>query len=159
MKRCNQDILVTCEEVTKFTQAILIPSEKQSDICVGLKNLLLPLHPPCSPVATLKIDPGPGMRSLYLQQPLKCMNIVIDLGEPKNKNKLATIDKQIQELENELIRIAKPNSPVTSSTLSLSVANLNSRIRSNGLSSYEQWIGRDQYSKSQLNLKGRDLRV
>ena len=157
MKRCNQDILVTCEEVTKFTQAILIPSEKQSDICVGLKNLLLPLHPPCSPVATLKIDPGPGMRSLYLQQPLKCMNIVIDLGEPKNKNKLATIDKQIQELENELIRIAKPNSPVTSSTLSLSVANLNSRIRSNGLSSYEQWIGRDQYSKSQLNVKDRDL--
>ena len=54
------------------------------------------------------------------------MNIVIDLGEPKNKNKLATIDKQIQELENELIKIAKPISPVTSSTLSLSVANLNS---------------------------------
>ena len=61
------------------------------------------------------------------------MNIIVELGEPKNKNKLATIDKQIQELENELIRIAKPNSAITSSELSRSVANLDSRIRANGL--------------------------
>ena len=96
IKRCNQFILVACEEVTKFTQASLILSERHTDIASGLKNLLLPLHPTCSPVATLRVDPAPGMRSLYHQQPLKFMNMIIELGEPKNKNKLATIDKQIQ---------------------------------------------------------------
>ena len=157
LKRCSQDILVVCEEVTKFTQATIVDSEKHIDIVTGLRNILLPLHPPCSPVATLKVDPAPGMQSLYKQQSLKDINIIVDLGESKNKNKLATIDKIIQELENELIKIAKPQSRISSNDLSLGVANLNSRIRSTGLSAYEQWIGRNQYSKCQLRSSDRSL--
>ena len=33
---------------------------------------------------------------------------------------------------------------------------MNSRIRSNGLSSYEQWIGRNQFNKSQLDIMDRE---
>ena len=83
--------------------------------------------------------------------------IIIELGQPKNKNKLATINKIIQELENELIRIAKPQHRITPNDLSLSVANLNSRIRSTGLSAYEQWIGRNQFTKSQIDNNDRSL--
>ena len=85
------------------------------------------------------------------------MSIIIELGQPKNKNKLATIDKIIQELENELIRIAKPQHRIKPNDLSLSVANLNSRIRSTGLSAYEQWIGRNQFTKSQIDNNYRSL--
>ena len=90
------------------------------------------------------------MQSLYKQQSLKDINITVELGESKNKNKLAAINKIIQELENELIKIAKPQSHISSNDLSLSVANLNSWIRSTGFSAYEQRIGRNQYSKCQL---------
>ena len=40
---------------------------------------------------------------------------------------------------------------------SLGIANLNSRIRSTGLSAYEQWIGRNQFTKAQLHTRDRSL--
>ena len=101
-----------------------------------MRNLLLPLRPPCSPVAAAKLDPDPAMQNLHNRQALKDMNILIDLGEAENKTKLATIDKIIRQLENELIRIKRQARP-TLNDLSLSIANLNSRIRSTGLSAYE----------------------
>ena len=52
------------------------------------------------------------MQSLYKEQSLKDMNIIVDFSESKNKNELATIDKIIQELENELIKIARPQARV-----------------------------------------------
>ena len=97
------------------------------------------------------------MQSLYKQQSLKDINITVELGESKNKNKLAAINKIIQELENELIKIAKPQSRISSNNLSLSVANLNSQIWSTGLLAYEQCIGRNQYSKCQLRSSDRYL--
>ena len=157
LKRCSQDILVVCEEITKFTQATIFDSEKHLDIVTGLRNILSPLHPPGSPVATLKVDPALGMQSLYKQQSLKDINITVELGESKNKNNLAAINKIIQELENELIKIAKPQSRISSNNLSLSVANLNSQIWSTGLLAYEQCIGRNQYSKCQLRSSDRYL--
>jgi hypothetical protein len=42
LKRVSQDILVVCEEVTKFTQATIVDSEKHIDIVTGLSNILLP---------------------------------------------------------------------------------------------------------------------
>ena len=157
LKRCSQDIPLVSEEVAKFTKATIVDSEKYLNIVTGLRNILCPLHSPCSPVATLQVDPALGMPLLYKQESLNDMNIIVDLGESKNKNKLATIDKIIQELENELLKITKPQSRISSNDLSLSVANLNSRIRSTGISAYEQWIGRNQYSKCQLRSSDRAL--
>ena len=128
MLRSGQKILVACEEVTKFTRASLVNSEDHETITNALKEVLLPMHPPCSPLAKLKVDPAPCMQSILRSQPLQQMSITVELGEPKNPNKLATIDKQIQELQHELSRIVKPNSPITSTQLSRAVANLNSRI-------------------------------
>lgn len=157
IKRCNQKILVLTEEVTKFTQATLVETEDHKLILQGLKELILPLHPPCSPLATLKLDPAPAMQSLFRIQPLQDMNIMIELGEPKNKNKLATIDKQIQELENEITRNVRSNDKLRKSDLSFAVSSLNSRIRTCGLSSYEQWHRRDQFTKEEINTVDKDL--
>ena len=158
LRRATQKILVLCEEVTKFTQSILIDSEDHICITQGLKQLLLPLHPPCSPTAKLKLDPGPGNQTLYRLQPLQPIHVIIELGEAKNKNKLATVDKQIQELEQELVRITRSSTCKVSQTdLSLSVASLNSRIRSCGLSSFEQWHKRNQFDNKEINISDRSL--
>ena len=151
INRSRQKILVLCEEVTKFTGATMIESETHVSVLQGLKELLLPLHPPCSPSATLKLDPAPAMQTLFRLQPLQDINVLIELGESKNPNKMATIDKQIQELENELIRVIKRNNQLSRSDLSISVANLNSRIRSCGLSSFEQWHHRSQFDKKVIH--------
>ena len=158
LRRATQKILVLCEEVTKFTQSILIDSEDHTCISEGLKQLLLPLHPPCSPTAKLKLDPGPGNQTLYRLQPLQSIHVIIELGEAKNKNKLATVDKIIQELENELIRLTmNSTTKISQPELSLSVASLNSRIRSCGLSSFEQWHKRNQFSNQDINISDQSL--
>ncbi len=151
IQRVSQKILVLSEEVTKFTQATLIDSENHHDVLHGLKELILPLHPPCSPTAVLKLDPAPAMQTLHRSQALQDINIQIELGNAKNKNKLATIDKQIQELEDEITRIANPNARLCKSDLSVAVSSLNSRIRSSGLSAYELWHRRCQFSKNEIN--------
>ena len=152
IRKCSQKILVLCEEVTKFTQATIIDSEDHTAVISGLKLLLLPLHPPCSPTATLKLDPGPGMQTIRRLQSLQDINIIVELGEPKNINKMATIDKVIQELENELVRVTKGHdSNISKVDLSLAVSVLNSRIRATGMSSFEQWHKRSQFDKKQLH--------
>ena len=157
MVRSKQKILLACEEVTKFTKGKIISDETQDTITQGLKELLLPMHPRCSPTATLKVDPASAMKSIYHAQPLKSLNIVVELGEAKNPNKLATIDKQIQELQAELCRIVKPNCQISNLELSQALANLNSRIRSCGLSSFEQWHRRDQFSSKEIHVSDHSL--
>ena len=41
--------------------------------------------------------------------------------------------------------------------LAMAVSALNSRIRSCGLSSYEQWVRRDQFSRSEISIQDKDL--
>ena len=65
---------------------------------------------------------------------------------------MATIDKVIQELENELVRVTKGHdSNISKVDLSLAVSVLNSRIRATGMSSFEQWHKRSQFDKKQLH--------
>ena len=54
------------------------------------------------------------------------------------------------ELEAEFLRQDPPNSTMTPISLAISIARLNSRIRSNGLSARELWTQRDQYTQSQF---------
>ena len=157
LKRSSQNVLVLTEEVTKFTKAKLVDSETNSCIVDGLKELLNHYRSPCSPCATLKLDPAPAMQTLHRTQPLKSMNVIIELGEPKNKNKLATIDKQIQELRNEFTRIVHHNAKLLPKDLSQAIAVLNSRIRYCGLSSYEQWHRRSQFNQKEINVSDSKL--
>ena len=157
IRRNQQMILTMCEEVTKFTVATFLDSEQHSSILKGLRELLYHVHPTCSPTATVKVDPAPGMRTLHRIQPLQNINILLELGEAKNKNKLATIDKQIQELENEFIRFEGTGSKLDKEHLSCALSALNSRIRSCGLSSYEQWHRRNQFDKSDIPISDKDL--
>ena len=77
MFRSGQKILVACEEATKFTRASLINSEDHDTITNALKEVLLPMHPPCSPLAKLKVDPAPCMQSILRTQALQQMSVTV----------------------------------------------------------------------------------
>ena len=54
------------------------------------------------------------------------------------------------EVEEELCRQAPNGEPITQLGLSIAMSRLNSRLRRQGLSAYELWTHRDQYSNTQL---------
>ena len=72
--------------------------------------------------------------------------MTLDFGRCVNKNKNSNADKAVQELEKELKRLTPDGSPASASTIALAVANLNNRIRFNGMSSKEMLFKRDQFT-------------
>ena len=68
---------------------------------------------------------------------LKSVGITLDFGTTKNKNKNASVDKSIQELEKEIKRMDPDGDHITSITLALAISDSNHSIRANGLSSKE----------------------
>ena len=58
----------------------------------------------------------------------------------------------MQELEAELRRLLSRNDKISATTLAIATAQLNSRIRTNGMSSREMWLNRDQFTNDQLPL-------
>ena len=66
-------------------------------------------------------------------------------------------EKAVKELSRELLIMVSDTQDVTSTTLSLAVANLNARIRAPGLSAHELWTQRDQVSGEQTPFDDEEL--
>ena len=88
---------------------------------------------------------------------LKHLNVTIEVGRVKNKNKNPVAEKAVRELEEELIRQEPGGKPVSEVGLSLATARLNSRLRLTGLSSRELWTQRNQFTHEQLPLSDYQL--
>ena len=83
---------------------------------------------------------------------LKHLNVTIEVGRVKNKNKNPVAEKAVRELEEELIRQEPGGRPVSEVGLAIATACLNSRLRFSGLSSRELWTQRNQFTHEQLPL-------
>ena len=65
---------------------------------------------------------------------LKRLNVTIEVGSIKNKNKNPVAEKAARELEEELIRQEPRGCPVSEVGLAIATARRNSRLRNWGLS-------------------------
>jgi hypothetical protein len=112
------------------------------------------LHPIDGPRAVIRVDPAPwpSFVSLSNNDGLKHLNVWLDVGRIKNKNKNPVAEKAVQELEEELLRQEPGGGPVNPTGLALATARLNSRLRHQGLSARELWTQRSQYTGDQLPL-------
>ena len=108
------------------------------------------LVPQSGPKATVKVDPASSCRSLASDSELARHGMVLELGHPKFKNKNPVGERGIRELHSELSRI--DGQLISEKDLATAVATLNSRIRREGLSSWEMWTHRCQFTGSQLSL-------
>ena len=88
---------------------------------------------------------------------LNHLNVTIDVGRVKNKNKNPVAEKAVCELEEEIIRQEPGGRQVSAVGLALATARLNSRLRLPGLSSRELWTQRNQFTHEQLPLSDYDL--
>ncbi|VDH94003.1 Hypothetical predicted protein [Mytilus galloprovincialis] len=158
LKRNRQLILVVRETVTSYTSTCFIKDEKLGSLRDGLIiHLLIPLKPLNGPSVVVRVDPAPGFRPLCDDSYLKQLNISIEIGRVKNRNKNPVADKAIAELEDELLREERDHSPLSENTLVIATTRLNSRLRQRGLSSRELWTQRSQFTHEQLPISDMNL--
>ncbi|CAC5380497.1 unnamed protein product [Mytilus coruscus] len=137
--------------------ACFIKDEKQGSLRDGLIRLLIPLKPLNGPSVVVRVDPAPGFRLLSDDSYLKQLNISIEIGRVKNQNKNSVADKAIAELEDELLREERDQSPLSENTLLIDTTRLNSRLRQRGLSSRELWTQKNQFTHEQLPISDMNL--
>ena len=150
LKRNRQLILVVRETVTSYTSTCFINDEKRDTLRDALIRLLVALKPLNGPNVVVRVDPAPGFRSLQDDPFFKQFNISIEVGRVKNPNKNPVAEKAIAELEDEILREERGESPISELSLSVATARLNSRLRQRGLSSRELWTQRNQFTHEQL---------
>ena len=157
IKRYRQLILVVRETSTSYTAACLLDDERRESIYAGLLWLCLELRPLAGPPAVIRVDPAPGFSSLSNDATLCQYGFAVEVGRVKNPNKNPVAEKCVAELGDELLRVCPEGGPISPLSLAVASANLNTRIRSRGLSSREMWFQRDQFNNSQIPLSDLQL--
>ena len=104
IRRYRQLILVLRECTTSFTASCLVHDEKHDTLRDALTQLIVGLNPLDCATAIIRVDPSPGFHSMANNDPLNHLNVTIDVGRVKNKNKNLVAEKAVRELEEELIR-------------------------------------------------------
>ena len=85
------------------------------------------------------------------------MGIKLELGNAKNKNAVAIVDRKIQELEMEIKKLSTAYSSISVKLLARATEIVNKKIRSQGLSSKEIIFCRDQSSHENLQILDSDV--
>lgn len=150
MRRYRQFVLVMRETVSSYTLTCLVENERHETLRDAIVMLCAGVKPHGSGGATIRVDPGPGLVALKDDSCFKAHGIVLDIGRAKNPNKNPVAEKAIQELGRECLNLSPEGGPLRPVTLALVTANLNARIRNNGLSAREVWTQRDQVTGQQL---------
>ena len=157
MRRYRQYIFLLRETVSSFTWTALIDGESHDKLRGAILSLcaemrLLGDHP-----LTIRVDAAPGFTALVNDSMLATNGIQLDVGQVKNINKNPVAERAIQELGLECLHLSPEGGPISTITLALATANMNSRIRRDGISAREAWTQRDQVTGEQLPLSDRAL--
>ena len=105
----------------------------------------------------IHIYPAPGLQARTNDPLLKRHGISLLVGEAKTFNKSLIAENAMKELGLELVHISPDGGPVTNLTICLATANLNSRIRKEGLSVNVMWMQHDQVTGEQLPIDNRQI--
>ena len=157
IKREGQLIMLIREDISSYSDAMLIHNEKAETLRDAIIILMSKFRSPMSPQAILRTDPALGFRSLLNDPHLQKQNLHIELGEPKNINKNPVAEKAIEEFHCELVRLQPAGGKISPTVLAQAISNLNGRIRYNKLSAAEIWTQRDMSTGKKLSLCDEEL--
>ena len=91
---------------------------------------------------------APGFVSLKTTYALQHLGISVEVDHIKNSNKNPVAERAVLELDKELLRQERGGEPVTE--FAIATARLNSRLRSQSLSSRELWTQHNQFTNEQI---------
>ena len=157
IRRFSQFILIVRENITSYSDGLLINDEKGETLRNGLLTIMSRLRSPIGPKAIIRTDPASGLRSLVGDKSLERFNLQIELGECKNINHNPVAESTIRETQAELIRLQPLGGKVSETTLAQAISNMNNKIRHHKLTATEAWTKRDRSSGNQLEIEDSDL--
>ena len=103
LRTCKKCIMVTMENFSGFLTTAFVTSEKTDALLEGLISTITPIKASSPSQIMIRSDRAPGFKALKTRMSdLKELDMDIDLGEAKNKNSTALVDRKMQELENEI---------------------------------------------------------
>ena len=133
MRRAGQCILILRETVSSYAV-----NEQHQPFRDAILSLVTEMRSCCRSVE-VRVDNASGLKALESDSVLKSHDIILVFGETKNVNKNPVAEYAVKELGLECLHICPEGGPVTTVTLALATANMNSRIRHHGLSAKEVW--------------------
>ena len=156
MCRSGQCILILRETISSYAVTRLIDNEQHQTSWDAILSLVTEMRSCCRSVE-VRVDNASGLKALESDSVLKSHDIILVFGETKNVNKSPVAEYAVKELGLECLHICPERGPVTTVTLALATANMNSRIRHHGLSAKEVWTQCDQVTGDQLALDDRQI--
>ena len=146
IKRSGQLLLIAREYVSSYTVGRIIKDEKATTLRTALLILCNAVTSPSGPTTIIKVDPASSFRSLLDDAELKRNGLTLELGHAKYTNKNPVAERAIREIHSEIKRLLHESPEITEKILSQALANLNGRIRGEGVSSMEIWMQRNQFT-------------
>ena len=150
VKRDSQLIFLLRENVSSFTDGVLIKNETAQCLRDALLRTITRFSPPSQAAILVRIDGATGFSPLKLDPTLKSMHITLEVGEAKNINHNPIAERSISEFHTELLKIKPSGGVISEAELALIIANMNSRIRQTGYSAAEIWTQRDMVTGDKL---------
>ena len=154
LERHGQAIYICKESFSQFVTATIAPDQTSN----SLRDAILTSVSPTINLsgATLRLDSAPAFQSLSKScqtDPIfRAFKLGIELSQPLNKNGNPAAESTVAEVKRELLHIADKDQNVSPSMLALAVHNVNSRIRSNGRTAWENLTARDSLTGSPIKL-------
>ena len=151
LRMAKKNIVVAVENFSGFVSAVFANSEKQDDLLDGIISAVTPFQ--SLSLAQVRVDQAPAFKAIFKKQAeLRDLHIELELGECKNKNALALVDRKMQEIELEIKKYAPNKNRINVKILAKAVSVVNEKIRHQGLSAKEIMFSRDQYTQENLDI-------
>ena len=156
LRMAKKIIVIAVENFSGFVSAVFSHSEKQEDLLDGIISAVTPFK--SISLANVRVDQAPAFKAIFKKPAeLRDLNIELELGECKNKNALALVDKKMQEIEQEIKKFAPNKNKINVKILAKAVSVVNEKIRHQGLSAKEILFSRDQYTQENLNINDEEI--
>ena len=157
LKRSNQLILVCVDLFSSYVTACFIKSEKSEDLTDGIIQTVTPIR--SSGNITVRVDKAPGLLKIINDCALEDLGITLIPGDDENKNSNCSVDKIIDEMEQELRKLSPAGDKVNSTQLARCIISLNGKIRNRNLTASEIHFARDMYDQTNLLLDDNSLQA
>ena len=151
MKECKKIVVVAADNFSGFIATVFANTEKEVDLRDAIIRAVCPFM--ASSLSRIRVDRAPGFAKLSTKAAtLAEIGIDMELGECKNKDALAIVDKKIQELRSAIKKISPSHTVLNQMTLSKATTVVNESIRHHKLSAKEIQFSRDLTSTTNLQL-------
>ncbi|CAE1317265.1 unnamed protein product [Acanthosepion pharaonis] len=156
--KVNRQLIFTLREwVSSYTVTLLIQNVQRDTLRDTILRTCLQTRPINSPPAVVRTDSASGFKAHTSDKLLRHYNISIEIGSCKNPSSNHVVEKAVQDVEEEILKMDSAEGQVSSASLVIATNRLNARIRSCGLSPRKILYHRNQFTSECISFEDMDL--